>query len=119
MEPSSGGLTPLQRDFVRGFFAHNSDFFLTGGAALIGYHGFQRTTNDVDLFTLDADAFQRVDPIIRVACQDIGASHSLIRSFPQFRRYLIERVDGSVEVDVSTRRSHSWYQTNPRLTMFE
>ncbi len=31
-------LTPLQRDVLRAFFGREHDFYLTGGAALAGYH---------------------------------------------------------------------------------
>jgi hypothetical protein len=45
-------LTALQAEILRRFFHHRSDFFVTGGAALVGFHLRHRTTNDLDLFTV-------------------------------------------------------------------
>lgn len=45
-------LSALQRDFLQAFFARESRFFLTGGAALAGFHLGHRETHDLDLFTL-------------------------------------------------------------------
>src|SRR6185503_16013293 len=56
-------LTPLQQDLLLGFFAHPSPFFLTGGAALVGFHFGHRTTEDLDFFALpgaDLEAGARI-----------------------------------------------------------
>ena len=45
-------LTALQKDFLNAFFGHEDRFFLTGGAALAGFHLGHRETHDLDLFTL-------------------------------------------------------------------
>ncbi len=46
-------LNNLQNDFLKEFFAHENRFFLSGGAALVGFYFGHRTTLDLDLFTLE------------------------------------------------------------------
>ena len=49
-------LTALQSALLDAFFRHEQRMFLTGGAALAGFHLGHRTTEDLDLFgppTLD------------------------------------------------------------------
>ena len=57
MASSGDKLTPLQRDLLTAFFTHEQRFFLTGGAALAGFYLHHRPTLDLDLFTLDPEAF--------------------------------------------------------------
>jgi hypothetical protein len=45
-------LGPLQQKFLQAFFSKEKRFFLTGGAALAGFHLGHRETHDLDLFTL-------------------------------------------------------------------
>lgn len=45
-------LTALRREILDAFFQRERGFFLTGGAALAGFHLGHRTTDDLDLFTL-------------------------------------------------------------------
>jgi hypothetical protein len=44
-------LSALQKDFLNAFFSREDRFFLTGGAALAGFHLGHRETDDLDLFT--------------------------------------------------------------------
>ena len=48
-------LSALQRQLLEAFFSHASGFYLTGGAALAGFHLGHRTTEDLDFFTDQAD----------------------------------------------------------------
>ncbi|HEX9733963.1 MAG TPA: hypothetical protein VGG06_18480 [Thermoanaerobaculia bacterium] len=59
MAYSENKLTPLQVDLLRAFFAREQGFFLSGGAALVGFHLGHRETSDLDLFTVDTAAFER------------------------------------------------------------
>ena len=52
-------LSALQAEVLRAFFARERDYFLTGGAALAGFHLGHRTTDDLDLFTTSDAAFER------------------------------------------------------------
>jgi hypothetical protein len=52
----SSRLSALQHDFVDAFFSEPSAFFLTGGAALAGYHLGHRFTDDLDPFSPPAES---------------------------------------------------------------
>ncbi|HWU91351.1 MAG TPA: hypothetical protein VN253_28990 [Kofleriaceae bacterium] len=52
-------LTALQGQVLDAFFRRERGFFLTGGAALAGFHLGHRTTDDLDLFTRHDAAFER------------------------------------------------------------
>ncbi len=45
------GLTDFQGEILRAFFQREQRFFLTGGAALVGFYFQHRRTDDLDLFT--------------------------------------------------------------------
>ena len=47
------GLDNFQREILTAFFERQRGFFLTGGAALVGFHLKHRTTLDLDLFTYE------------------------------------------------------------------
>ena len=52
MSPPASRLTPFQREVLGAFFERAKGFYLTGGAALAGFHLGHRETHDLDLFTL-------------------------------------------------------------------
>jgi hypothetical protein len=82
------------------FFSKTDDFFLTGGAALIGFYGISRLTNDLDLFTLDEDVFTHCDGLVRTAVKEVGADVSVLRAYPHFRRYHLQRGAEVLEIDL-------------------
>ncbi|MEJ7721557.1 MAG: hypothetical protein WKF58_14480 [Ilumatobacteraceae bacterium] len=57
---AKAGLSNLQNDFLREFFGRENRFYLTGGAALVGFYLGHRETNDLDLFTLENEIGERV-----------------------------------------------------------
>jgi hypothetical protein len=73
-------LTALQRDVLDAFFQRERGFFLTGGAALAGFHLGHRATDDLDLFTPQQAAFERG----RFVLEDISAA-SLVGAAPSAR----------------------------------
>jgi hypothetical protein len=75
------------------------DFFLTGGSALGEFYLGHRTSLDLDLFTHDAEAFDRVDVVVGRVAADLGAAVAAGRSGPGFRRYVLERAGEQVVVD--------------------
>lgn len=93
-------LTALQADFLAAFFANSDDFFLTGGAALIGFYGLSRLTNDLDLFTLNDEAYAHSEPLVRAAAKEVEADLSVLRAYPHFRRYLLQRQDEVLDIDL-------------------
>jgi len=84
-------LTALQRELLEQFFARETRFTLTGGAALAGYHLGHRDTHDLDLFSepgLDLEDAARTLDAAAAAC---GASLESIRRNPSFSRFLATR----------------------------
>lgn len=81
------------------FFERESRFFLTGGAALAGFHLGHRETNDLDLFTPD-DILEEGEGALRDAAAFLGASIERVRTAPEFRRRVVRRGDESVVVDL-------------------
>jgi hypothetical protein len=65
-------LTELQPDLLDAFFAREQGFYLTGGAALAGFHLAHRASDDLDLFTLDDDAFERGERALMDAAAYLG-----------------------------------------------
>ena len=55
------------------FFEHESRFFLTGGAALAGFHLHHRETKDLDLFTTD-DLIEQGVAALGTAARSVGAA---------------------------------------------
>lgn len=98
-EPSSG-LTALQWEFLAAFSQRTETFYLTGGAALVGFHGLQRTTDDLDLFTLDEVEYTQADRLLQDAVRSIGAEATIVRLYPHFRRYHLASATSSAEVDL-------------------
>lgn len=98
-------LTPLQRAVLDEFFRRESDFFLTGGGALAGFHLGHRTTKDLDLFsTVDErlDGAERTLSAIAASLQ--GSAEATIRA-PDFRRWVVRTRDGAIVVDLVRDRA--------------
>lgn len=92
-------LSDLQRDFLREFFRRENRFFLSGGAALVGFYLGHRETRDLDLFTLE-DEIENGFRTVRDAAKTLGASVEAIQTAPDFRRLLVKRGDEAVVVDL-------------------
>ena len=65
-------LSAIQVEVLRAFFDRERGFFLTGGAALAGFHLGHRPTDDLDLFTTDDDAFERGRRVLGDVAGDLG-----------------------------------------------
>jgi len=92
-------LTALQWDFLSFFFQGDPPFFLTGGTALSAFYLQHRYSEDLDLFTLDSDAFDRVPLYVADTGARLKASINSLQTAPQFHRYRIFRNQESVIVD--------------------
>lgn len=92
-------LSDLQKDFLREFFRRENRFYLTGGAALVGFYLGHRETFDLDLFTLENE-IENGFAIVRDAARVLGASVEAIQTAPDFRRLLVKRGDEAVVVDL-------------------
>ena len=95
----STGLDRLQRDLLEAFFAREQRFFLTGGAALVGFYLHHRQTLDLDLFTTE-DHLEDGEAALFDAAQELGATVERLRTSTSFRRFLVRRGDESVVVDI-------------------
>lgn len=92
-------LNNLQNEFLREFFGRDHRFYLTGGAALVGFYLGHRETNDLDLFTLE-DEIEHGFAIVKDVARALGAGVEAIQTAPDFRRLLVKRADEAVVVDL-------------------
>jgi hypothetical protein len=106
-------LTPLQVAVLRAFFARERGFFLTGGAALAGYHLGHRTTDDLDLFTGDDLAFERGRFVLADVAQAIGARLEVRQDTPGFRRVVLTSGDVGLVVDLVKDKSVQLHPVKP------
>ncbi len=97
-------LSELQLKVLDAFFALESRFFLTGGAALAGFHLGHRTTEDLDLFTEEALIKEGEDALNKVA-EDLGATLEKITSSPYFVRFLFKLSEEGIVIDLVHDRS--------------
>ena len=91
-------LSALQQEFLRAFFQREDRFFLTGGAALSGFHLGHRETHDLDLFTLD-DAMASGATVTAEIARQMGGALEPIETSPNFRRVLFRRGEESIIID--------------------
>jgi hypothetical protein len=93
-------LTALQRDVLDAFFQRERGFFLTGGAALAGFHLGHRTTDDLDLFTLEPAAFERGRFVLAEVASATGCQLETRQDAPGFKRVIFTRGDEGLVVDL-------------------
>jgi len=105
-------LDSLQQDVLRVFFEYESHFFLTGGAALAGFHLHHRTTKDLDLFTVE-DRIEQGAAALATVAQDLGASLESLVVYLDFRRYLLRRGPSSVVVELVRDRAPQLIDQKP------
>ncbi|MDA2930919.1 nucleotidyl transferase AbiEii/AbiGii toxin family protein [Acidobacteria bacterium AH-259-O06] len=94
-------LTPLQEEFLENFFEENRDFFLTGGSALSAFYLYHRRSEDLDLFTLEADALRSARNVVPKLADRLKAVCHSVQTFPDFRRYFWERGSETMLVDLA------------------
>ncbi len=92
-------LNNLQNDFLREFFSRENHFYLTGGAALVGFYFGHRKTEDLDLFTLENE-IENGFAIVRDVAKSLYATVEAIITSPDFRRLLVKRGNEAVVVDL-------------------
>ena len=92
-------LSALQHDFLRAFFQREQRFFLTGGAALAGFHLGHRETHDLDLFTLE-DAMTDGMAVTNEVGRELRGTLEAIQTSPDFRRVLLRRGGEAIVIDL-------------------
>jgi hypothetical protein len=93
-------LTALQRDVLDAFFQRERGFFLTGGAALAGFHLGHRATDDLDLFTPQQAAFERGRFVLADVASAMGGRLEVRQDAPGFQRLILTRGDDGLVVDL-------------------
>jgi CheY-like chemotaxis protein len=96
-------LTPLQQQVLEAFFRREQRFFLSGGAALAGFHLAHRRTHDLDLFTT-ADVIEDGEQALALTADELGATVEKIQTTPAFRRRIVRRREEAVVIDLIHER---------------
>jgi predicted nucleotidyltransferase component of viral defense system len=92
-------LTDLQDQILRLFFDRRDEFFLTGGAALVGFHLHHRVTHDLDFFTA-AGAIDQGESTLREIAESLSLDMETLRRSPDFRRFLLQAPSEGIVVDL-------------------
>jgi hypothetical protein len=92
-------LNSLQKEFLSEFFRREDRFFLSGGAALVGFYFGHRETHDLDLFTIE-DAMDEGFAAMKDVAKTLRATVEAIQTSPDFRRVLIRRGNEGIVVDL-------------------
>jgi hypothetical protein len=114
LSAAASRLTPLQTDLLEAFFGRQPDFYLTGGAALAGFHLGHRETHDLDLFTLRGPLSDGVEAL-REAARSLEARCEETHTAPEFRRFVVTRARESVVVDLVLERTPQVATDKPRV----
>jgi Nucleotidyl transferase AbiEii toxin, Type IV TA system len=93
-------LTAFQHEVLDAFFERERGFFLTGGAALAGFHLGHRTTEDLDLFTLQRPAFERGLAVLADVAAAVGAVLEVKKDKLGSKRGALRRREDEVVVDL-------------------
>jgi hypothetical protein len=94
------GLDSYQEEVLEAFFARESGFFLTGGAALAGYHIHHRTTDSLELHTIE-DRVRVGEAALLEVASDIEAKIQRIEAPETNGRFLLRRGDDSLVVSIA------------------
>ncbi len=94
------GLDAFQEEVLEAFVARESGFFLTGGAALAGFHIHHRSTGILDLCTVE-DRVRVGEAALLEAASDIGAKIQRLEAPEAFGKFLLRREDDSVVVNIT------------------
>jgi hypothetical protein len=93
----------LQQRFLQAFFSREKRFFLTGGAALAGFHLGHRETHDLDLFTL-MDVMTEGSSAVAEAASEMDAKLESIQTSPDFHRYILTFESEAIVIDLIRER---------------
>ncbi len=93
------GLDSFQEEVLEAFFARESGFFLTGGAALAGYHIHHRATESLELRTVE-DRVRVGEAALLEVASDIGAKIQRIEAPETNGKFLLRREDDSLVVNI-------------------
>jgi predicted nucleotidyltransferase component of viral defense system len=103
MLKGKGILSDFQKDFLR-LFASLPDqerFYLTGGTALAEYYLGHRLSNDLDLFTSEADLILPFSYRVEQAAQTAGMEIVVVHRFASFIEFQVNRNENTLKVDLA------------------
>lgn len=98
-------LTPLQGELLIEFFEREQRFFLTGGAALVGFYFGHRETEDLDLFCSPGPDLSEACRTMEDVAREHGASVQVRSRHPDFIRLLVMRGKEECVVDLAIDRA--------------
>lgn len=107
------GLDSFQEEVLEAFFARESSFFLTGGAALAGYHIHHRATESLEFCTVE-DRVRAGEAALLEVASEIGAKIQRIEAPETQGKFLLRRGDDSLVVSIA--RDHC-PQVEPEKTI--
>lgn len=94
------GLDSFQEEVLEAFFARESGFFLTGGAALAGYHIHHRATESLEFCTVE-DRVRVGEAALLEVASEIGAKIQRIEAPETNGSFLLRRGDDSLVVTIA------------------
>ena len=94
------GLGSFQEEVLEAFFARESGFFLTGGAALAGYHIHHRAAQSLELCTLE-DRVRVGEAALLEVASDIGAKIQRLEAPEAYGKFLLRRGEESLVVNLA------------------
>jgi hypothetical protein len=94
------GLDPFQEEVLEAFVARETGFFLTGGAALAGYHIHHRATGSLELCTIE-DRVRVGEAALLEVASDIGAKIQRLEAPEAYGKFLLRRGDDSLVVNIA------------------
>ena len=97
-------LTPFQQQVLELFFHRERGFFLTGGAALAGFHLKHRHTEDLDLFTVEENLDDGDRALVGLALE-LDGTVERVQTAQDFRRRIVQRGEEAVIVDLVRDRA--------------
>ncbi len=111
-----GIITQFQEEALQAVFSISEaeSFALAGGTALSEYYLGHRLSEDLDLFSFEADAVPLLGERVMTDLPTIlpGVTVSRSRRYPTFQGFLVTRSDGTLKVDIGVAAA-------PRLGDFD
>jgi hypothetical protein len=112
---NSKAITPLKREFLKGFFVECRDFYLSGGSALGIFYLEHRLSYDLDLFTGEPINWVNLGNTVGGIARTIGAGLTSITAAPYFHRYVLQRGMEREILDFVVDQTHQIDSTKPEF----
>jgi predicted nucleotidyltransferase component of viral defense system len=108
-------LTALQWAVLRSLGRRAPSFFLSGGAALAGFHLHHRPTTDLDFFTVDGAALDDGLRALRATAAELGAVLVIRHQSPGFIRAVVDAGADAVVIDLVYEQVRQLYDEKLEL----